>query len=143
MQDRASLKATIAKQINTAIDYLENHILYNHDGSDITADFFSMLDTMEQHLDTDVQDENSFHACQRFIVQLTLYIITTIKYQNDQTDFLMAMRSLMDNLTIYSQNNLSKSPVVERFFDKRGSKDETSNKKTLPEHRNNAPHSSH
>lgn len=143
MQDRASLKATIAKQINTAIDYLENHILYNHDDSDITADFFSMLDTMEQHLDTDVQDENSFHACQRFIVQLNLYIMTTIKYQNDQTGFLMAMRSLMDNLTKYSQNNPSKSHVVERFFDQRSSKDETSNDKTVPEHRNIAPHSSH
>lgn len=121
MQNRAELKKVIASQIDAAIDYLDNHIIYNHDEIDITADFFTRLEKMETHLESAVKDETGFQYCRSYILEFNLYLITSIEYANDQINFLKSMRSLMDNLNRFSESKEIKSTPREKFFSRHDS----------------------
>lgn len=130
MQNRTELKKIIAKQIDAAIDYLDNHIIYDHNEIDITADFFTRLEKMETHLESAVKDETGFQFCRSYILEFNLYLITRIEYAGDQIDFLKSMRSLMDNLNHFSQSKEVKTPAREEFFsNKNPAKNSESTKK--------------
>lgn len=117
------LQANITALLEDAEIYLDNHFLYNHASQDISETFRDKIQETQKSLSKSQSSEQDFRHFQMCSNQFSLFLMTQIKYPNDDhSDLIFKMRRLIDLLGSYSANCAPLAPKTAapiKFFNHR------------------------